>query len=111
MESVDAMYCESCGARLTPGARFCDSCGAQSAVEQAGIQEAAERQRLARPPAGLDLRTALLTSILLFVILPFPALFSGVPVALGLGVAAVMSAVVIALAIRNQRRARRWPNG
>ena len=96
------MFCEGCGARITENAKFCDACGKQTAAEQANIQTQQEKARQENPPAYLDVKTAVIITVMLFVILPVPCLFAGAPIVLGFAVAGVMSAFCLFMGIRNQ---------
>ena len=96
------MYCENCGTQIADNAKFCDACGRQTRAEQESILAQQEKTRQENPPAYLDVKTAIIITVMLFVILPIPCVFSDVPAVLGFAVAGVMSAFCIIMGIRNQ---------
>jgi len=96
------MFCRNCGTQLAENARFCDACGTQTSTEQANIQAQQEKNRQENPPDFLDVKTAIIITVMLFIILPIPCLFAGVPVVLGFAVAGAMSAFALFMGIRNQ---------
>ena len=98
------MICNNCGTQLGDDARFCDACGTQTSSEQARIEAESERKRQENPPAFLDVKTALIITVALFIILPIPCLFADVPLILGFATAGVMSAILIIFGVRNQRK-------
>ena len=96
------MFCKSCGTQIADNAKFCDACGMQTSTEQENILAQQEKTRQEHPPAYLDVKTAVIITVMLFIILPIPCAFSGVPAVLGFAVAGVMSAFCIIMGIRNQ---------
>jgi len=96
------MFCHSCGAQLADAAKFCDACGAQTAAEQATILAEQAKNQQENPPAFLDLKTAVLITAMMFVILPVPCFLAEVPLALGFITAGVLGAIAIIMGIRNQ---------
>ena len=98
------MFCENCGKQLSENAKFCDGCGAQTAAEQANIQAQQEKNREANPPAYLDVKTAIIITLALFIILPIPCWLADAPIVIGFAVAGVLGAICIFQGIRNQRK-------
>ena len=98
------MFCRNCGAQIEDGAKFCDNCGAQTAGEQDNIKARQEKNLEENPAPYLDLKMAIIITIALFVILPIPCWFQGVPVALGFVTAGVLGAICVIQGIRNERK-------
>jgi len=96
------MFCGNCGARITNNANFCDACGTQTEAEQARIQAQQEKNLQENPPAYLDVKTSIIITVILFIILPIVCWFSGVPLWLGYITAGVLSAICLIMGIRNQ---------
>jgi len=96
------MYCHNCGNRIADDAKFCDACGTQTDTEQQNILARQEKNRLENPPAYLDVKTALIITLALFIVLPGACLFSDAPLAIGFVTALLMSALFLMMGIRNQ---------
>jgi len=96
------MLCENCGTQLAQNAKFCDACGTQTAAEQANILAQQEKNRQENPPAFLDVKTAIIITVMLLVILPVVCVFSDAPAMLGFITAGVMGAFCLFMGIRNQ---------
>ena len=96
------MFCRNCGAQLADSAKFCDSCGAQTVAEQANIFAQAEKNRAENPPSYLDLKTAIIITVMLLLILPGVCWFVEAPLVIGFAVAGVMGAFCLFMGIRNQ---------
>ena len=100
------MFCGNCGAQINDNAKFCDACGTQTASEQSSIKAEQEENRKANPPAYLDVKTAILITVALFIILPAACLFADIPLpvalTIGFATAGVLGALCIVQGIRNQ---------
>ena len=89
------MVCQSCGTQIADNAKFCDNCGTQTAAEQARIHAQQEKNRQKNPHAYLDVKTAIIITVVLFVILPIPCLFADAPLVLGFATAGVLGSIYL----------------
>ena len=96
------MFCKNCGAQLADDAKFCDVCGAQTSAEQADIKAQQEKSLQENPSAYFDVKTAILITVIFFVIMPGVCWYAGVPPVLGLVCVGALSTLALIMGIRNQ---------
>ena len=98
------MFCRNCGTQIADDAKFCDACGTQTAAEQANILARQDKNLQDNPAPYLDVQTAIIITVMLFVILPIPCWFADAPLVLGFATAGVMGAFILIMGIRNQSK-------